>query len=560
MGVPTEQLTTVSPPVPLDEAELDAAVDAVVVLDATLCVAAWSGAAAELYGISSAQSLGRPFTNHVSCHPQHAHPWKLGGGSNDALGGDDQPNFMLEAAGLIDGPATHVVPSGRRIPVHVTVLPLRLSPGRRLYVLVVRDDSEQARIAASLKARLDFEVLLPTLCARFSNLTEEDLDAEIELWLARLVVALDVDRGSFAQLEADGLLVVTHTYAAPGIAPYPRGPVNASLPWMTQEFLAGRGVLMTRIPDDLPPHALEERRYFTEIGMKAGIGIPVMIGGFPVCVLTFGAFRQPRTWASDIVARLRIAGDAIANAVARRAAKRRLEEKQLELVHVGRVAAMGELASVIAHELDQPLTVIVSNAESVRNALRSDKPDLADADETLGEITDAAMRVSEIVRRERQLLRKGPPAAEPLDLNDAVREIELFIRGAARQFGARLTLELLPGLPAVCGDRVQLQQVVFNLTRNALQAMWVQPANVRTLTIGTESGTETVTLTIADSGPPADPLVLRRMFEPFYTTKPTGLGMGLAISRSIVDNHMGRIWATLNPLGGLTMHVSLPRK
>jgi len=555
MGVPSEELTMESPPVLPDEAELDEAVDAVVVLDAALNVAGWNKAAAELYGVSSNELLGQPFTDHVSCRPRAARTWKP-----DCAETGDDPDFALESVGLVNGSATHVNRSGRRIPVHVNVVPLRLSPGRLLHVLVIRDDAEQARVAASLKARLDFEMLLSALCARFSTLAEEDLDGEIELWLGRLVGALEVDRSSFAQLKPDGSLVITHAFALPGVAACPPGPVNASLPWLTRQFLAGRTVLMTRVPDDLPEEAIEERRYFTDIGMKAGIGIPVLIGGAPLCVLTFGVFRRPRTWAADVIARLRIAGDAFGNAIARRAARRRLEEKQLELVHVGRVAAMGELASVIAHELDQPLTVVVSNAESLRHALRCDEPDLADADEALWEITDAAMRVSEIVRRERQLLRKGPPTAEALDLNEVIREIELFIRGEARQFGTRVALELLPELPAVYGDLVQLQQVIFNLSRNALQAMRAQPAEGRTLTISTAPDTEVVTLSVADTGAPVDPLVLRRMFEPFYTTKPTGLGMGLAISKSIVDNHRGRLWAMPNPLGGLTMHVSLPRK
>jgi C4-dicarboxylate-specific signal transduction histidine kinase len=318
---------------------------------------------------------------------------------------------------------------------------------------------------------------------------------------------------------------------------------------------------MSRIPDDLPAEAVAERQYFVGVGMRAGIGIPIQICGVPVCVLTFGDFRRPRMWSDELVARLRLAGDAFGNAIARRTAKRRLEEKQLELVHVGRVAAMGELASVIAHELDQPLTVIVSNAESVRHALHTAGAELpADADEALWEISDAALRASEIVRRERKLLRKGARSVEWVDLNDAIRETELFIRADARRFGAQLSLEVVPGLPAVLGDRVQLQQVVLNLAHNGLQAIRSQPSGSRTLCIRTQSGTSELELTVTDSGPPVDPLVLRRMFEPFYTTKPHGLGMGLSISKSIIDRHRGRIWAIPNSGGGLTIHVCLPRK
>jgi C4-dicarboxylate-specific signal transduction histidine kinase len=146
-------------------------------------------------------------------------------------------------------------------------------------------------------------------------------------------------------------------------------------------------------------------------------------------------------------------------------------------------------------------------------------------------------------------------------LNDALREIELFIRAEGRQFGARVVMELAPGLPAVRGDRVQLQQVVFNLSRNALQAMRAQLPEARTLTMTTATDVNgDVMLTVVDAGPPIDPLVLRRMFEPFYTTKASGLGMGLSISRSIIEAHGGRMLATINPGGGLIMSVCLPRK
>lgn len=422
-----------------------------------------------------------------------------------------------------------------------------------------RPDGQSAGLDALLRERVHFDLLLAELSARFSHLREDEVDHEIEHWLGRLVAALDVDRSSFAEVSGE-LMVVTHSYAAPGLQPYPRGPANAALPWLTQELNAGRTVVLSQIPAGIPLDAVEDRSYFTSSGMKAGIGIPVLIFGAPICVLTFGAFRHSRIWSDDIIARLRLAGDVFGNAIARRAVKRQLEEKRLELLHLGRVVAMGELASVIAHELDQPLTVIVSNAEALRHALHSEQPDLADADESLREIADAAMRASEIVRRERQMLRKGPRAAETVDLNDVVREMELFIRADSRQFGAQVTLQLLPGLPAAFGDRLQLQQVVLNLAHNGLQAMRSQPAESRTLTICTQSGHDDVTLTVSDCGPAVDPLVMKRMFEPFYTTNPEGLGMGLAISKSIVERHHGRIWATANPTGGLTMHVCVPRK
>jgi signal transduction histidine kinase len=187
--------------------------------------------------------------------------------------------------------------------------------------------------------------------------------------------------------------------------------------------------------------------------------------------------------------------------------------------------------------------------------------DLGGAVDALSDVINSAMRVSEIVQRERRLLRKSQWVVELVDVNDALREVELFIRAEARQCGVRVTLALQPGLPAVPGTRVPLQQVALNLAHNGLQAMAGQSGGAKELIIRTESGTGEVNLSVTDSGPPVDDLLLERMFEPFYTTKPTGLGMGLSISKSIIlDGHRGRIWPTRNPGGGLTLHVALPRK
>jgi len=327
-----------------------------------------------------------------------------------------------------------------------------------------------------------------------------------------------------------------------------------------QEFSAGRSVILSRIPEDLPEQAVNERRSMIASGMKSGIGIPVTIAGSLVCVLMFGALRRPRNWSKEVVSRLNLAGDVFANAILRRQAKRRLEQKQQELAHVARVAAMGELASIIAHEIDQPLTAVVSNVEAVLHMLGTEDPDLPEADKWLEEAIDSAMRISEIVKRERRLLRKSDGEPGLVDLNEAVREIALFVRAEARQLGAKVALELVPGLPAVPGNFVQLQQVALNLARNGLQAMKGQPAASRELTIRTTAGIEEVTVSVTDGGPPVPDSLLERMFEPFYTTKSEGLGMGLPISKSIVEAHRGRIWGSRNPGGGLTMCVSLPRK
>ena len=294
-------------------------------------------------------------------------------------------------------------------------------------------------------------------------------------------------------------------------------------------------------------------------GMKAGVAIPLHVGKSLVCVLTFAASQEERDWPRELNSRLRVAGEIFANAVARRQAKEQLELKHRELTHLARVVALSELASVIAHELDQPLTAIVSNAQAGQHLLDLAQPDIAESKAALADIIADAMRTSEIVHRERRLLRKAKPNVEPLDLNDVVREIELFIRANARQHGSQVTFRLAPDLPKVLADRVQVQQVVLNLTRNGIQAMSAQPREKRLLWVSTTAAANEAVIAVRDAGAPISDECLAKMFEPFFTTKSDGLGIGLAISLSIIQAHGGRMWASRNEGPGLTMNVSVPR-
>jgi len=518
--------------------------DAVVALDSQLRVVAWNSAAEQLYGLRASEVLHKPLGSTISCRPRSATRLKL------------RP--ALDAIGLVDGPATHVLRSGRQIPVRVSLLPFRDSSDTPLYLALVQDDGGSREMEASLEGRVSFEMLLAELSACFSGLLEDKIDGEIETWLRRLVDMLDADRSAFSLMTPDGLRV-THAYAAPGIQPCPPGIADGDFPWLTRELKAGRTVVLGRIPDDLPDEAVAERLRFAGEGMLSGIGIPVSVGGNLVCVLTFGTFRETRAWSNEAVSQLRLVGEVFANAVSRRQAKQRLEQQQSELAHVARVASMGELASVIAHELNQPLTAVVSNAQAVRYLLQAPEPDLSEADEALKDVIDSGMRASEIVHRERHLLRKSQLSVGPIDVNECVREIELFIRAEARQQAASVVLELLPGLAAASGDRIQLQQVVLNLARNALQAMTNQPRERRELRISTAAEHGEVRLSVRDTGPEVTDLVLQRMFEPFFTTKSEGLGMGLAICKTILDGHRGRIWAERGAAAGLVVQVALPQ-
>jgi C4-dicarboxylate-specific signal transduction histidine kinase len=180
-------------------------------------------------------------------------------------------------------------------------------------------------------------------------------------------------------------------------------------------------------------------------------------------------------------------------------------------------------------------------------------------DEALLDIVDGAGHASEIIKKLRELLRRGDVTRERLDINETVRGVETFALAAARQHGATLTMNLAPGLPPVSGDRVQLQQVLLNLVHNGAEAMTDTPERERAIEVSTSLEQDaTVRVAVCDAGTAPEERVLNRMFEPFYTTKQEGLGMGLPICQTIVESHGGRLWASRNPDRGLTVQFALP--
>ncbi len=230
-----------------------------------------------------------------------------------------------------------------------------------------------------------------------------------------------------------------------------------------------------------------------------------------------------------------------------------------ELSHVARVTMMGELTSSLAHELNQPLTAILSNAQAAQRLLGGAEPDLEEFREILADIVADDDRAGEIIQRLRTLLRKGELEFRDIDVNQLVREVAGLIRSDTIIKNISVTLDLASDLPRVRGDRVQLQQVILNLLLNGLDALMSRPGPDRKLLIHTETGTDgTVNVAVHDSGPGIPPEKLERVFEPFFTTKGNGMGMGLAIARSILHSHGGRLWAENAPGGGATFTLALP--
>jgi PAS domain S-box-containing protein len=235
-----------------------------------------------------------------------------------------------------------------------------------------------------------------------------------------------------------------------------------------------------------------------------------------------------------------------------------LREAQNELAHVSRVTTMGELAASIAHEVNQPLAGMVNNANASLRWLTGDSPNFAEAREAIRRIARDGIRAGDVISRLRALFKKASAAKERLNLNQAIEEVVVLTQSELRRNKVALRLELATDLPLVMGDRVQLQQVVVNLILNSIQAM--STVKERNLVIKTQEDIEgEIRVAIQDSGIGFDPQRAERMFDAFHTTKPGGLGMGLSISRSIVESHDGKLWGVPNEGPGATFQFTLSK-
>jgi PAS domain S-box-containing protein len=455
--------------------------------------------------------------------------------------------------------------------------PLETLPRRKNFRQRVHPEDRDwvdERFERSLREKVDsfdeYRVLLPDGTVKHINSSGHPiLDEDGEL-IEFIATAVDVTERKMAELERRRLAsLVEQAGDLMAIADLSGGtPIylnKAGLKMVGfdswEEARERRGIHYM-FPEDrqfvnevLWPTVLEKGSWSGEMRFrhfKTGDPIPILYSCFRIDDPETGQPVNVGNVCRDITERKRAEAEAREN-------NQRYHEMQMELAHANRVATMGQLTASIAHEVIQPIAATVTNAETALSWLRLGSSHLEEVQQALTSIVEDGLRAAEVVKGIRALMKKAPPRKDRLEVNGVILEIIELARGEAVKHGVSILTEFADLLPVVEADRVQLQQVLLNLIVNALEAMGADDEGPKELLIITGKVEPSGALVaVQDSGPGLEALMLERVFESFYTTKPTGFGLGLSICRSIIEAHGGRLWASKNPRRGATFQFTLP--
>ncbi len=305
------------------------------------------------------------------------------------------------------------------------------------------------------------------------------------------------------------------------------------------------------IPDVVPDENFPRGSIAEREGLHSAFGFPILLGGEVLGVIEFFS-REIRQPDQELLNMLAAIGSQIGQFVERKRAEEAFRKAQMQLAHANRVATVGQLSASINHEANQPITAAVTYALAARRWLSAEPPNFREVDTALSLIVKEGNRAGEVIGRTRALIKKVPARKDAVAINDAILEVIALTRTEAANNGVSVRTQLAEGLPRIQGDRVQLQQVLLNLTINAIEAMRDFSEEERELLISSRNEPDGVSVEVRDSGPGFAPADLDRVFEAFYSTKPGGLGLGLSICRSIIEAHNGRLWASPNvPRGAI---------
>jgi signal transduction histidine kinase len=386
------------------------------------------------------------------------------------------------------------------------------------------------------------------------------VDREIETWLGKISQALGVDRsGVYERDSPTDHVRTTHTWRRPKILPLPRDfEPEKFLKTTTDWVLAGNQVVFSS-PSGIPAELADARQFVERYGLKASAIIPMWGGNRVIGAAGFDRFRAAREWPPRLLEQLTLAARLFGSAIERKQAEAERRATLAQLRIASRRNMMSELVASLSHEINQPLGAILSNLAGVARLLSRNNPEPAMALAAVNNAIEDTKRAAEIIRRVRFMFKAHSEHRTAISIGPLADEVVNLAASEAALRKVRVLVEVSPAAKRVRGDRIQLQQCMLNLLMNGLDAITESKSELREILIKiAREKPGWAGISVRDSGAGIDPSVANRLFEPFVTTKSTGMGVGLLVTRSIVENHGGKIWATPNPDRGTTFTFTLP--
>jgi len=405
-----------------------------------------------------------------------------------------------------------------------------------------------------------FESLVDELSAEIAQAPAEAVDDQIEKWLSRICLDLDLDRSAIYERDAiDKPVRTSHTWVRAKFPPFPPkfNPekfVKQTVDWV----LAGNWLVFSDVSEI--PIELEDMRSFVEKwGPKASAIIPMWAGNQVIGGASFGRFRAAKEWSPALLKQLALAVRIFGSAIERKQAESAARIARAQLRVAQRRSMMSELIESLSHELNQPLSAILSNLEGVERLLSQGNPRPAVAATAILDAIEDTKRAGEIVRRARRMLKGDSTQRAYIDVKALVEEVVKLLASEAALRSITVKIDGSTSRPRVLGDRTMLQQCVVNLLMNAFESISSSESAERTVAIKIASDRPNwMHVSVQDSGAGIHESVADRLFEPFVTTKSEGMGLGLLVTRSAIEEHGGRIWCQSGVAGGAVFTFELP--
>jgi signal transduction histidine kinase len=398
------------------------------------------------------------------------------------------------------------------------------------------------------------------LSAAMARAPAEAVDRDINDWLEKVCLALDLDQSAVYRRDAPGNEVrVSHTWVRRTPPPFPRNFNLAKVKNATDWVFAGNELMWSR-PSEIPSKWEDVRQFIERHGPISSAIFPIWAGRQVIGAASFGRFRSPWQWSHELRHQLALAVRMFGSAIERKQAEAAARLAHSELALTQRRSMMGEFVGSLAHELNQPLGAILSNLEGLARLLSQDHWQPALASKAVKNAIQDAKRAGEIVRRVRAMFKSERTHNAAIDVGTVVNEVVELVGNEATFRGVALRINDSPVRLQILADRIQIQQCILNLLTNSFDATAQLRSRTPEVTISVARHEEKgwIRLSVRDNGIGVDSAVADRLFEPFVTTKTKGMGLGLLVTKSIVEGHGGKVWFTPNPEGGTTFNFTLP--